>query len=109
MLAEREEVKARNQVVMAQPRGGRGAIAARGVNVLDINGSVLEPLPDANPSINFQLYVDGKLIYSATIPNDNAFRLPSGYKGHFFSVRLQANTQVRAVVVGDTVQSLAEV
>lgn len=109
LLAEREEVIARNLAVMASVGGGRGAIARRGINALDINGSVLEALPDADPSINFQLFVDGRLIFSATIPNDNAFRLPSGYKGHFFSVRLQANTQVRAVVVGDTPQSLAEV
>lgn len=109
LLAAREEVRLRNVATMALPRGGRGAIGARGINALDINGSILEALPDTEPRINFQLYIGGTLVYSSLVPNDEVFRLPSGYKGGFFSVRLQANTQVSAVVIGDTPASLATV
>ena len=107
IAAEAAAIIAANTAIMSSALGGRGSINSRYINAIEVNGSILEPLPDPNPSIAFTLYIDGKIVYSKTIPNDKAFRLPSGYRSDRFAVRLQANTQVAAVVLADTPAALA--
>lgn len=106
--AERDEVIAANQVQMASPAGGRGAWGRRAFNTIDWNGSVLDPLPDMEVRVGFTYYANGKMVYSVLVPDQRVFRLPDGYKVDTFSVRVQSNTQVRAILVGDTPKSLAE-
>lgn len=114
IAAERAAIIAANQVIMAQPQGGRGAIGARALNVIEINGSILEQLPEATPTIAFTLYAGKRLsgemvvVYSKTIPDARAFRLPAGFKPDRFAVRIQANTQVAAIVLAETMRALAE-
>jgi len=107
LAAERAAIIAANQATMALPAGGRGGLNGRGMNVIEINGSILEQLPDAAPAISFSFYSKGQLVYSQVVPDDRGFRLPGGFKTDRYAIRLQANTQVSAVVLADTPRSLA--
>ena len=82
--------------------GGRGGLGARVVNAQPINGSFLDPIPTSTVSVSFSLYAKEQLIYTGVLQNGVIARLPAGYKSDTFSVRLQANTQVKAVTLADT-------
>jgi hypothetical protein len=108
LAAEREELRVANAAAMSSPMGGRGAFAARAININDINASTLAPLPDATVAVSFTLYVGNTIVYSGIVPDDKPFRLPGGYLTDAFSVRVQGNTQIRALVIADTPSSLAK-
>lgn len=107
IAAERAEIIAANQALMASAGGGRGALNQRSLNVIEINGSILADLPVPDPAVSFTYYVNGKLVFSTQITSQKGFRLPAGYRADTFAVRLQANTQIRAVVLADTPSALA--
>lgn len=109
LAAEAVAVRASNAVIMASTGGGRGGLAMRAMNVIEINGSILDPLPESTPSVSFSLYADGKVVYSKVIPNDKGFKLPSGYRSDRMAVRIQGNTQVAAVVLAETMTGLSQV
>lgn len=107
LQVERGEVSAANATIMASPLGGRGAFALRAICRTRIAGSILSVLPDPSVMVSFSLYVGEKLVYAATVPTEKVFRLPGGYRSDVFSVRVQGNTQIRSVVIGDTPKALA--
>ena len=102
---ERADTAAANNATIAAGRA-KGAINASAINTFDINGSDLLTLTLGEPSITFQLLVNGNVVIARQVVNERPFRLPSGYKADSFSVRLIANTQVRSVEVGETMQDL---
>lgn len=107
LQAERLAIIAANQALQATPTGGRGGYNSRAWNSGAWNGSVLAQVPDAEVSVTFSFYVDGKVIYTTQVQGQKMFRLPGGYRADQISVRIQANTQVRAVVLGSTPGDLA--
>ena len=107
MQAERLAIIAANQALMLTPSGGRGGYNARPWNAGAWNGSVLTQVPDAEVKVTFSFYVDGKVIYSTQVQGQKVFRLPGGYRADQISVRIQANTQVKAIVLGATPNELA--
>lgn len=108
LALERDELRAANQAVMSGALGGRGGLAARVVNAGDINGSTLAALPDEAVAVTFSLYVGERLVFTQAVQSNQAFRLPGGYKSDTFSLRVQSNTQIRAVLVADTPGALAQ-
>lgn len=108
LQAYRDSIIAANQSLMAASGGG-GAIGRRVINDIEVNGSELDAIPDPELSIAFTLYADGGVVFSKLVTSQDCFRLPSGYKSDRFSVRVQANTQVSAIVLADTPSGLANV
>lgn len=106
--AERLAYIALNAASISAGRGRGPVNGTRGMNSGPLNGALLDALPESTVQISFSFYADGKLIYTAQIKNQKAFTLPNGYKSHTFAVRVQANTQIRSIVVGDTPASLAQ-
>ena len=104
---ERADTQADNAAKIAAG-SVRGAFNARPYNVVEFAGSDLQALPSGSVATSFSLYVGDSLIFSATVPDGKAFRLPAGYRADAFSVRVQSNTQVRAIVFGDTPGALAQ-
>ncbi|MFZ6813530.1 ubiquitin-activating E1 FCCH domain-containing protein [Undibacterium sp. Rencai35W] len=88
--------------------GGRGGIGASAINARPINGSFLDPIPSSQVSVSFSFYAKEKLIYSAVLQNGVGAVMPSGYKSDTFSIRIQGNTQVKAVVIADTPKNLKD-
>lgn len=101
ILQEQADAIASN-VTKISTIGGRGGLGARVVNAQPINGSFLDPIPTSIVSVSFSLYAKEQLIYTGVLQNGVIARLPAGYKSDTFSVRLQANTQVKAVTLADT-------
>lgn len=101
ILQEQADAIASN-VTKISTIGGRGGLGARVVNAQPINGSLLDPIPTSTVSVSFSLYAKEQLIYTGVLQNGIVARLPAGYKSDTFSVRLQANTQVKAVTLADT-------
>lgn len=101
ILQEQADAIASN-VTKISAIGGRGGLGARVVNAQPINGSLLDPIPTSTVSVSFSLYAKEQLIYTGVLQNGIVARLPAGYKSDTFSVRLQANTQVKAVTLADT-------
>ena len=108
MAAERAAAIAANAANMALPAGGRGAYGARAWNSIEFNGSILGSVPDTSLFTSFTLYANGKVVCTKTVTSQKGFTLPSGYKADNFSVRIQSNTLIRAVVIADTPKSLAD-
>ncbi|HEV6964835.1 hypothetical protein [Roseateles sp.] len=106
LQAERDAAIAANLALMLEPQGGRGGINTSVFNFGAINDSVLEPLPDVAIKVGFSFYANGVLIFDAQIPNQAPFNLPQGYRSDVFSVRIQANTQVKAIVLAQTLKGL---
>lgn len=108
LAAEAAGIIAGNQAIMATTMGGRGALNARAINMIEINGSILAPPPDTTPSVAFTLYIGDVVVFTGRITDQRGFRLPGGYRADRWAIRLQANTQISAVVLGDTPKALAE-
>lgn len=108
LAAYRAAIIAANQAQMAASGGG-GAIGRRVINDIEVNGSILDAVPDPELTITFTLYAGEQLVFARDITSQDCFRLPAGYKSDCFSVRLQANTQIRAVLLSDTPSGLANV
>jgi len=107
--ADRAAIAADNASLMSSALGGHGSYNSKAWNVLDIDGSELADLPAAEVVVSFTYYADGKPIFSKVVPSQQMFKLPSGYKSDTFSVRIQANTQVRSIAVAETAKQLADV
>lgn len=80
----------------------RGSIGSSAINIRAINASGLDQLPDATIGVAVSFYAKEKLIFSASLTDGQVATMPSGYRSDTFSVRVQGNTQVRAVLVAET-------
>lgn len=94
-----------NQAMMAA-RGGRGAINSRPINAGMLNGSTLLPIPTGSVAITFRLYSKGVPVFQKLITDQSPFTLPAGYKSDVYSVRIQANTQIRSILLAETPKDL---
>ncbi len=106
---EHETAVIANAALLALPAGGCGGLNTRPYNAGPWNGSILLDAPEATGQVSFIFYANGKMVFSKNVPSGQSFALPGGYKADTFSVRVQANTQVRSIVVADTLKNMAEV
>jgi hypothetical protein len=75
-------------------------------NQHQVAGSNLSDFRESYRTVTFQFFVNKKLIYTATRENDDAFRLPAGYRSDTFEVRLATNVRVRAVHLAESMAGL---
>ena len=106
--AYRASIIAANQAAMASV-GGSGGIGRRVINEAELNGSDLLAIPSPTLQLTFSLYAGGQLRFTREITDQECFRLPKGYRSDTLSVRVQANTHVRAISLADTPAGLANV
>lgn len=107
--AEIASIEAANAVLVASG-DVHGAWAASGYNTIAWAGSDLETPPEVPPAntVNFQLYAGGKMRASKTVSDERAFRLPGGYKVDTVSVKVQSQCRIKAVLIGQTPESLRD-
>ncbi len=109
LQAARDAGVARNAVKLPI---GRGAINGGAINAYPINGNDFEAVPDVpaaeTSSVEFKLYSNGVLKYTAAIASDEPFRMPAGYSGSETEIELSGVAPVQEVVVAQNVSELAD-
>lgn len=103
--AENAAILASNQALISagDPSGALGTAL---VNQHYVAGSNLRDFAVSYRNVTFQFFVNKKLIYTAIRQNDNAFRLPAGYRSDTFEIRLATNVRVRAVHLAESMAGL---
>ena len=79
-----------------------GSIGGESFGGMGVATDTLQPLGAIGAGVQFQLYVDKKLIFTQQVLSNDIFRLPTGYRSDTFEVRLTGNVRVRAVHLGET-------
>jgi hypothetical protein len=105
LVTENAAILAGNQALI---NGGDpcGALGTALVNQHYVAGSNLKDFKQSYRAATFQFYVNKKLIYTASRQNDDAFRLPAGYRSDTFEVRIATNVRVRAIHLAETMAGL---
>lgn len=86
----------------------KGALNQSTIDEFQINGSILQNVPNLVGSryVLVSLYCDDRLIYTGQYTNRGVYRLPSGFKGQTFELRIAGNIELRYVKVAETVKEL---
>ena len=102
---ENAAILAANQALIdaGDPCGSLGTAMA---NQHQVAGSNLSDFRQSYRTATFQFYVNKRLVYTATRQNDDAFRLPSGYRADTFEVRISTNVRVRAIHMAESMAGL---
>lgn len=88
------------------PGNLEGELNGAAVNVHEVNGDVLAPIPTVSQSCNVNIYADRKLVATVTKLNTMA-RLPSGFLAQSWEVEVSGDMVVRQVTVAGTGAELA--
>ncbi len=85
----------------------RGSIDDFEANMYPINCSNIPELPEGDwNSVQFTLYVDDEIAYSAPVYTNKAVRLPYVGKYDTFSVGISSNIDVYSVAFAETMKAL---
>lgn len=97
-----------NQAVFATGVPLDGDLNNKKLNYFSLNGSILQDVPPLiDPRyVEMTLYVDGDKKHHASYVKNGVFRLPSGYKGQIFEIKLAGNTELRYIKVAETMKEL---
>lgn len=103
-----QSVKDSNQVLFdaGDPLGGE--INDKPLNHFVLGGSILQPIPSAidDRFIQFTLYVDGVEKHNTVYVESGTYRLPSGYKGTIFEIKISGNVEFRYIKLAETMREL---
>lgn len=104
-----EDVIAANQALFSSGAPLLGAFNEVPVNHFQLNGSILQTLPTFldDRYLLVELIVDGESVHTQSYGASGVYRLPSGYKGQAFEVRIAGNIECRYVKMAETVKELA--
>lgn len=105
LIAENAAIRAANLAVIATEDrfGCLGTVMA---NEQYLAGSHLQAYAVSYKTATFQMFVNKKLIYTGVRINDDAFRLPSGYRADTFEFRITTNVRIRAVHLAESMAGL---
>ena len=62
-----------------------------------------------SPQVIMDLVVDGRVVYTKEVTHTNMFRLPSGFKGTMFKIRIRANVNIKSCKISETGKELSRV
>jgi hypothetical protein len=99
---------ASNQAIFASGANLQGYLNATPINVYELNGSLLQSIPDLvdNRYLLVEVYVDDKLVHSSQYTKNGVYRMPSGFKGQAFEVKINGNIELRYVKMANTSKTL---
>lgn len=102
------QAAAANAVVFASGVSLEGAFNERVLNSLTLNASILTYLPRVvdNRYLLIEVYCDGRLIHQHSYSKDGVFKMPSGYKGQLFEVKINGNIELRYLKMAETASEL---
>lgn len=103
--AEIARIKAENETLFALPSLG-GELGGAALNVYEVNGDMLEPIPTVNRTVSVSVYADRKLV--ATIGKVNQMaRLPSGFKADKWEIEVMSDMPITQILMATTGMELA--
>lgn len=107
LAVEAAAIEALNSALLA---GGRlnGELNGHAINVFEVNGSLLQNLPEVPTVQNvvLKLFADGVLVGTAAANSDQPFRLPAGYRARQFEIQIETFTDVNQITLASSVQDL---
>lgn len=109
-LQERiNEIIATNQALFASAPSLLSALNEVPLNYFQLNGSILQNVPSAvdDRYLLIEVICDGQSIHIESYGERGVYRLPSGYKGQAFEIRIAGNIECRYVKMAETVKELA--
>jgi hypothetical protein len=78
------------------------------VNTYEVNGSAIQSIPTVdNRYTTLQVYADGNLVAVRDILDESLLRLPSGFKGTRWEVRVLSNRPVRRITLATSATEIA--
>lgn len=103
-----QEIIAANQALYAATTDLKGALNAAAFNEIDVNGSLLQNIPDLidNRYLLVQVKVDGRVVHNRQYTTRGVFRMPAGFKGQAFEVQINGNIELRYIKMAETVKEL---
>ena len=98
-------IQAQNETLFALATIG-GELGGAALNVYDVNGDMLEPIPTVNRKVSVSVYADRQLV--ATIGKVNQMaRLPSGFKASKWEIEVTSDMPITQILMATTGQELA--
>lgn len=103
-----QSIKDANQILFDTGDPLEGNLNDVPLNHFVLGGSVLQPIPASldDRFIQFTLYVDGVEKYNTVYVESGTYRLPSGYKGQIFEIKLAGNVEFRYIKMAETMKEL---
>jgi hypothetical protein len=102
------EIIAANQAIWASGAKLLGVLNSTQLNTYEVNGSLLQTIPTVvdNRYLLVEVYVDDKLIHSKQYTKRGVYRMPSGYKGQIFEVKINGNIELRYIKMASSAKEL---
>lgn len=87
-----------------------GPVATNAWNAQQFNGSLLQDIPTAADTQNFQVlvYANGKLLVQYNPKDNEPMRLPDGFRAQTWEVELTANYPIRSVTLATSMKELRD-
>lgn len=103
-----EEIIASNQEIFNSGVALGGLINDFALNHRPLNASILQYIPTSidNRYLLVEVYCDKKLVHSYSYTKEGVYRMPAGYKGQTFEVKINGNIELRYIKMAETVQQL---
>jgi hypothetical protein len=107
LQAEIDRIKAANTAAF-NSRTLEGEVNGMALNVMTMNGDILQPVPTLSMKLAVNIYADRKLV--ATTSRLNLMdRLPSGFKARVWEVEVTGDAPITQVTLATTGAELAEI
>jgi hypothetical protein len=108
LQARIEQLLAENRVIFAGTSNLQGTLNAKELNYFSIDGSILKDIPGVvdDRYLLVSLIVDGRTIHTGQYTKEGVYRLPAGYKGQIFEVKINGNIECRYLKLAETVKEL---
>lgn len=102
------QIIASNQAIFGSGTNLLGTLNTTLLNTYEVNGSLLQTIPSVidNRYLLVEVYVDDKLIHSKQYTSRGVYRMPSGYKGQIFEVKINGNIELRYVKMAASAKEL---
>lgn len=109
ILEERvAEIIASNQALFASASTLQGAFNEASLNVFSFNDSILEYIPTIvdDRYLLVAVYCDEKLVHQHSYTKNGVFRMPSGFKGQRFEIKINGNIGLKYIKMAESVSEL---
>ena len=108
LQARIEAIIASNQAIWAAGGGLGSTFNAMTFNARDLNGSILAIVPKLvdDRYLLVEVFCDGRKVHTSQYTKNGIYRMPSGFKGQSFEVRIAGNIELRYIKMAETVKEL---
>lgn len=105
-----DAIVASNQAIFTSGANLLGSANSTPLNVYELDGSILQTIPDVidDRYLLVEVYVDDRLIHSKQYTQRGVYRMPSGFKGQAFEVKVNGNIQLHYIKMANTAKALKQ-